>query len=62
MASFSAELRVAGRTYQLLRCEYSAYQSTGARGRPTTKVRYAPVTLELAVPREPPVAMSCTSP
>lgn len=52
MASFSAELRVAGRVYHLLRCTYSAYQATDARGRASAKVRHSPVELVLLAPRD----------
>lgn len=52
MASFSAELRVAGRVYPLLRCDYGAFQSTAHRGRVHTRVRYRPVELLLDAPRD----------
>jgi len=52
MASFSAELRVAGRVYHLLHCTYSTYQSTDARGRANAKVRHSPVELVLQAPRD----------
>lgn len=52
MASFSAELRVAGRVYPLVRCTYSAHQPTDARGRVLSKVRHSPVELVLQAPRD----------
>jgi hypothetical protein len=52
MASFSAELHVAGRIYHLLRCSYSAYQATDARGRASAKVRHSPIELVLEAPRD----------
>lgn len=52
MASFSAELHVAGRVYHLLRCTYSAYQATDARGRASAKVRHSPIELVLVAPRD----------
>lgn len=52
MASFSAELRVAGRRYPLLRCEYSTFQTTDARGRVTSKVRRSPFKLQMVAPRD----------
>ena len=52
MASFSAELRVAGRVYPLLRCEYSTGQGIDSRGRVNTRVRHNPISLLLDVPRD----------
>lgn len=52
MASFSAELHVAGRSYPLLSCEYSTHQDTDARGRVNAKVRHSPVLAQLDVPRD----------
>jgi hypothetical protein len=52
MASFSAELRVAGRVYPLLRCDYRAYQSTDAKGRVNARVCHSPIELLLNAPRD----------
>lgn len=52
MASISAELRVAGRTYPLRRCEYHLSQATDNRGRASARVRYEQVQLWLDVPRD----------
>ncbi|GAB3634636.1 hypothetical protein GCM10027422_02260 [Hymenobacter arcticus] len=50
MASFIAELRVAGLHYPLVGCTYATSQATSDRGRVHTKVRHEPVQLELDVP------------
>ena len=50
MASFSAELHVAGHVFPVLHCAYGVRQATHQRGRVSTKVRYEPVHLTLAVP------------
>ena len=52
MASFSAELHVAGRAYPLLRCDYQASQSTDGRGRVVARVRHSPLELLLDAPRD----------
>ena len=52
MASFSAELQVAGRVYPLLRCDYHAYQDTDGRGRVIARVRHSPLELLLDAPRD----------
>jgi hypothetical protein len=52
MASFFAELRVAGRAYPLLRCDYHASQSTDARGRVNAKVCHSPIELLMEAPRD----------
>lgn len=50
MASFSAELRVAGHAFALTQCAFGVEQATHQRGRVSTKVRYHPVQLVLDVP------------
>ncbi|MDQ2773215.1 MAG: hypothetical protein M3Y54_22245 [Bacteroidota bacterium] len=50
MASFSAELRVAGHAFPVIQCAFGVEQATHQRGRVSTKVRYGPVQLTLAVP------------
>ena len=50
MASFSAELHVAGLVFPVLHCHYGVHQATHQRGRVSTKVRHEPVHLTLAVP------------
>jgi hypothetical protein len=50
MASFSAELRGAGHAFALTQCAFGVEQATHQRGRVSTKVRYHPVQLVLAVP------------
>lgn len=50
MASFSAQLRVAGHVFSVLRCSYHTSQSTDGRGRVSTKVRHHPIELLLDVP------------
>ena len=50
MASFSAELHVAGVVIPLIRCTYGTHQSTDARGRVITKVRKSPIDCEADVP------------
>jgi hypothetical protein len=50
MASFSAELRIAGQAYPVRYCQYAASQATEQRGRVNAKVRYNPVTVTLDVP------------
>jgi hypothetical protein len=50
MASFSAELHVAGHIFSILHCQYATSQATEQRGRASAKVRYNPVLLTLDVP------------
>ncbi|WP_310392380.1 type VI secretion system tube protein TssD [Hymenobacter sp.] len=50
MASFSAELRVAGHVFPVLHCSFGVHQATQERGRVSSKVRHEPVHLTLAVP------------
>lgn len=50
MASFSAELTVAGHTYPVRRCEFGFSQATDARGRVQAKVRHGLLHLTLDVP------------
>jgi hypothetical protein len=52
MASFYAELQVAGNTYRVVHCYYACHQATDARGRVQAKVRYAPLELVLDVPTD----------
>lgn len=51
MASFSAELHVAGYALPLIHCSYGTQQATGHRGRALSKVRRGPVEAEADVPR-----------
>ena len=50
MASFSAEIRVAGQVFPVLRCSYQTSQATDSRGRVVAKVQRGPVELLLDVP------------
>ena len=50
MASFSAELHVAGSAIPLIRCTYGAQQATDSRGRAAAKVRRGLVESEADVP------------
>ena len=50
MASFSAELHVAGQVFPVLHGTYGFFQATGPRGRVVARVRYGPVQLRLSVP------------
>ena len=50
MASFSADLYVAGQQFPVVRCTYGTDQATDGRGRVVAKVRYGPVQLVLDVP------------
>ncbi|HEX8504590.1 MAG TPA: type VI secretion system tube protein TssD, partial [Hymenobacter sp.] len=50
MASFSAELRVAGHAFPVLHCAYGVHQATHHRGRVSAKARREPVHLTLSVP------------
>jgi hypothetical protein len=50
MASFSAELRVAGQVFPVRYCQYAATQATEQRGRVNAKVRHNPVSITLDVP------------
>ena len=50
MASFAAELRVAGHAFPVIHCAFGVEQATHQRGRVSTKVRYGLVQLTLAVP------------
>jgi len=52
MASFYAELQVAGRTYPLRACTYEFTQATGTRGQAVANVRPGLVHLTLNVPEE----------
>jgi|GEM_PF-6525937 len=50
MASFYAELQVAGGSYRVVHCGYSCTQPTDAQGRVTAKMRHNPLQLVLDVP------------
>ncbi len=50
MASFSAELHVAGESFPVTHCAFGVAQATHQRGRVSTKVRFGPVQLTLDVP------------
>ncbi|WP_317196659.1 type VI secretion system tube protein TssD [Hymenobacter negativus] len=50
MASFSAELHVAGHVFPVTHCHFEVEQATQLRGRASAKVRYGPVQLVLDVP------------
>lgn len=50
MASFSADLYVAGQRFAVVQCTYGTDQATDGRGRAVAKVRYGPVQLVLDVP------------
>ena len=50
MASFYAELQVAGTTYPVRACTYEFTQATGERGRVVAKARHGLVRLTLDVP------------
>ena len=50
MASFSAELHVAGHIFPVMHCLFDVTQATQLRGRVSAKVRYGPVQLVLDVP------------
>ena len=50
MASFYAELQVAGGSYRVVHCGYSCAQPTDAQGRVTAKMRHNPLQLVLDVP------------
>ncbi|RZK26370.1 MAG: hypothetical protein EOO63_14770 [Hymenobacter sp.] len=50
MASFSAELHVAGHVFPVTHCVFDVTQATQLRGRVSAKVRYGPVQLVLDVP------------
>src|SRR5205823_9095692 len=50
MASFSAELHVAGHVFPVTHCHFEVEQATQLRGRVSAKVRYGPVQLVLDVP------------
>jgi hypothetical protein len=50
MASFSAELHVAGHVFPVTHCHFEVEQATQLRGRVSAKVRYGPVRLVLDVP------------
>jgi hypothetical protein len=50
MASFSAELHVAGHIFPVTHCLFDVTQATQLRGRVSAKVRYGPVQLVLDVP------------
>ena len=50
MASFSAELHVAGHVFPVTHCHVPIEQATQLRGRVSAKLRYGPVQLVLDVP------------
>jgi hypothetical protein len=50
MASFSAELHVAGHVFPVTHCHFDVTQATQLRGRVSANVRYGPVQLVLDVP------------
>lgn len=50
MASFSAQLQVAGQRYPVRHCSYEFTQATTERGRVGAKVRHGLVRLALDVP------------
>jgi hypothetical protein len=50
MASFSAQLRVAGHVFPVLHCSYHTSQTTDNRGRVAAKVRHHPVEVVVDVP------------
>ena len=50
MASFHAELHLAGTSYRVVRCQYACHQPTDARGRVNAKVRHDLLHLTLDVP------------
>jgi len=50
MASFSAELRVAGQVFPIRYCQYATSQDTEQRGRVSANVRHNPVSITLDVP------------
>ena len=50
MASFHAELHLAGTSYRVVRCQYACHQPTDARGRVNAKVRHDLLHLALDVP------------
>lgn len=52
MASFAAQLLVAGHTYPVRQCTYEFTQATGLRGRVTEQVRMGLVQLTLDVPTD----------
>ncbi len=52
MASFAAELHVAGQSFPVIRCTFGVEQATLQRGRVSAKVRYKPVQLLLDVPED----------
>ena len=53
MASFYAELHVAGRVYVLRRCDFSFTQATDPRGRVVAQVRHNQIEIMLDVPDDP---------
>lgn len=50
MASFYAELHVAGTTCRVVHCRFACQQPTDARGRVQARVRFAPLELTVDVP------------
>lgn len=50
MASFHAELHLAGATYRVVHCQYACHQATDARGRVRAKVHHDLLALTLDVP------------
>ncbi|WP_345059983.1 type VI secretion system tube protein TssD [Hymenobacter glaciei] len=50
MASFHAELHLAGTSYRVVRCHYACHQPTDAQGRVNAKVRHDLLHLALDVP------------
>lgn len=45
--SFKADFTVGGKTYRVLKCNYSAHQDTDATGRPSSEVRAGQIELEV---------------
>jgi hypothetical protein len=52
MASFYADLQVAGNSYPVKQCSFAVLQPTHQRGRVSAKVRYEAVNLVLDVPED----------
>ena len=50
MASFSAELRVAGHVFPVLHCHFGVHQATQERGRVSAKARKNLIIIALSVP------------
>ena len=62
MASFSAELHVAGESFPVTYCTFGVDQATHQRGQVSTQVRYGPVQLVLDVPDSEALAVWAASP